>query len=242
MAGFSRDAFAPDAFDVGAHQFETGFSFAKRTMLRRSVVTILSALTRPAGYLRGVVPHGGVVRSWTDELGIDLLVRAAGPTPAIAVTVGTAAESETTVGVQVMAEDVELILYFVSQHSRGLLERLEPDIAAQADSHADPGLEIAMEHATELLLGQYPVKGSVKLKQLRKSREDELVTRPELTVYMQTWRCEMQQRAVSKEFRTAPQLLNSIRHRITTTAAEVLRPAAATDSTSLDVDNDDLDP
>lgn len=249
-----------------SHRFETGFPFAKRTMLRRWAVSTLSALARPAGYLRAVVPFAAVVRSWTDGVGIELLQKAAISTPAIAVAVGTVRESELTVGQLKSLDECELVLYFVSQQSRDMLNRLEPDIAAMADDHADPGLEIAMEHATELLKGQYPVAGSIKLKQLVKRSEEELVSTPAVTIWTQTWRCAFLEGAPhgrnAPEFRTAPQLLKSIHWRVTTPAQsptfdpafdpnafdvgndpvynEVQRPAPATNPTSIDVDSDNL--
>lgn len=221
-----------------SHVFDTGFPFAKRTMLRQSVVTILSALKRPNGYLRSVIPFGAVVRAWTDVEGIELLTKAVTSTPAIAVAIGSESGDETTVGGQRALDVVEVLIYFVSQQSRDLIYRLEPDIAAQADDHADPGLEVAMEHATELLLGQYPVQSSVKLKQLRKVRTDELSTTPLATIYCQTWHCAMTSTATSKEFRDAPQLLSSLHWRTTTNPDEVNRPAPATDSTTIDVNSE----
>lgn len=220
------------------HVFDSGAPKPARTLLQQGAVAILAPLKRPTGYLADVVPFGATVRSYTDELGAELLIKALNRTPAIAVATGTRSNYDRAVGARMAVSTCELLVYFATQHSRDLQRgRQEIDSAALSDSSADPGLHVMMEHATELLLGAFPAT-TTTIKQIWSDREEELMTTPAITVWLQTYYVKIQSYAGGKEWRTAEQLLESIHWRTSTNPAEPNRPAAAETSTTIDADTD----
>lgn len=222
-----------------SHSFDTGLSQPQRTVLRRGVLEVLAPLKRPNGYLADVLAFGGVVRSYTDEPDIELLMKAMGRTPSIAVQLATRDFQQLGIGGKQAMSEVQLLLYFASQHSRDLMDgRHEADVVALANDHADPGLDIMMEHALELMHGTYPTLLSLTIKQIRIKREEELATLPTMTIWLQTYGVTLQSYTGSKEYRTADQLLTSIGWRTTTDPNEANRPAPATASTTIDADTD----
>lgn len=235
-----------------SHEFDTGLSLPQRTIIRRAAVQILSPLTRAnGGYLAAVKPFGGVVRTYTDEIDIELLQKAMGSTPAIGVSLatrqfrnaaimtgGTLGANRSNKAPQALSE-LQLRLYLSSQHSRdGLTGRHESDTVAAVDVTADPGLDVIMEHAIELMHGTYPTATIGTVKQIEIETEEELATLPHVTIWMQTYKLTIHSYTGSKEFRTAEQLLESLRWRSTTSLTEPNRPAPAVASSTVDADSD----
>lgn len=223
-----------------SHVFAGGVHVPQRTMVQQGVVDTLAPLKVSAGgYLLDVIKTGVVVRSYTDIEGIAGLVAEMGRCPCVAVATGGCAYENTGIGGKENRGDLQIPVYFASQHGRGMqVGRMEADVVALADTAADPGIHVMMQHAIELLLGQYPNTTTAKIKQLRISREDELVTLNEITIWMQTWTTQIFGHESGTQWRTAPQLLEQIRWRVTTKPDEANRPAAATASTSIDEDTD----
>ena len=222
------------------HTFAGGVHVPQRTLVQQGVVDTLAPLLRSnGGYLLDVVKTGVVVRSYTDEAGIAGLAAEMNRCPCVAVGTGDCTYENTAMGGRETRGDLQIPVYFATQHGRGMqVGRMEADLVARGDNLADPGLHVMMQHAIELLLGQYPTTTTAKIKQLRISRESELVTLAEITIWMQTWTTQIFGHASGTQFRTAPQLLESIHWRVTTKADEANRPAAATASTSIDADTD----
>lgn len=225
-----------------AHSFDTGTSQPQRTILQDAVVSLLSGLKRVnGGYLLDVVPFGGVVRSYTDETDIQLLMKALGRSPSIAVATGTRQFQTLATQRTEFSSECELILYFTSQHERDMQTgRMASDVVALANDQADPGLHVAMAHALELICGVFPTTLTTTIKQVIPQIEEEFATLPAITIWRQVYRVMMTTLKVKgiggNEFRTPAQLLESIGWRITTDPAEVQRPAAATSSTTIDED------
>lgn len=237
-----------------SHGFASGLALPQRTIVRRAAVQLLSALKRSSGgYLYDVKPFGGVVRTYTDQPDIELLQKALGPTPAIGVALGTREFQDMAIGVggsrgggsmQTLSQ-LQLLLYFADQHGRdGLTGRHEPDSIALADDHADPGLDIMMEHAIELMHGQYPTMTVGTVKQIKIQREEELGTLPEITIWLQTYRVVLQTYTspapgqTGSGFRTPEQLITSLHWRVTTDLNEPNRPAPAVAPSTVDADSD----
>lgn len=223
-----------------SHIFSTGLSRPQRTELRSSAVSLLSKLKiDQGGYLVDVIAFGGIVRSYTDKPDIELFVKQVGRMPSIGVALGTRRfETIGTSRTQYKSE-LQLILYFANQHSRDMeIGRHEMDLVAQRNPHADPGLDVMMEHALELIAGQF-TQATPTVKQIIPVVEEELVTSPEITVWMQTYDVQLDVMTLSKgrEFRTADQMLTAWRARLTTDPAEAPPPAAPSASTTIDVHN-----
>lgn len=224
-----------------AHSFDTGLSAPQRTLIRDGVITLLSPLKRSAGgYLADVAEFGWVVRTYTDVHGIERLMKTINRAPAIAVGLGSlfGAPSPRAMGAgsnSAMGE-LEILLYCATQHARDqVVGRHKADVVALADDIADPGLDIIMEHARELMLGMYPATAT-SVKQIKFQSEEELVSDEPITIWLQTYRVTTQIYAGGREWRTPEQLLTSINWRLTTDPDEPNRPAPAESSSTVDVD------
>jgi len=221
-----------------AHAFDTGLSRAQRTLIRDGVVELLSGLVAPTGYLRTVIPWGGIVRGYTDEIGQDLLLAAFnGRAPSIAVALGDRVADAAGMGGFNFKGTIELVLYHYSNHPRSVTDgRTKLDASAVASDIADPGLDIMMEHAEELLIGQRlggtsatnPVgqvtRSTPTIKQIVPTREEELVTTAQHTLWAQRYAVTVS-RTIDPH-RTITQMLEEIRTviRPTDEAAEDLTP------------------
>jgi hypothetical protein len=221
-----------------AHQFDTGLGTPQRTLVRRGAVATLSPLKRSnGGYLSDVRPFGGIVRTYTDDDGIEFLMKAFTRTPCIGVQLGTQEFETLAIGGRQALSDCELMLYVATQHGRDeLLGRQESDVTAGVDPSADPGLDVMLEHCIELMHGTYPTLLTGTVKQIQIKRQQELVTSPEITIWLQTYRVKLQSYARAREWRTAPQLLADLANRVTTETTEVGRPNPATEPTTIDFD------
>ncbi len=190
-----------------------------------------------------VIPWGGIVRVYTDVDGISALVNAISKAPAIAVAVGDRSSRVSGIGGYNEMGEIDLCCYFATNNIRNQqIWRQESDVAGLADDHADPGLDVMLDHAKELLLGQY-IGGPVgkDIKQLRPEREYELATDQSVTIWVQEYKVTVQVGPIpTSEFRTAAQLLTSLRFRAATNPAEVHLPAAAADPGTIDFNHDSL--
>lgn len=228
------------------HVFDTALAKPIRTIVMEGAIAALTPLLKTeGGYLHAVLPYGGVVRSWTDVDGCELLYKTLeGQAPAIAVALGGRDDKPAGVGGYGMLGELEVLIYHVSDHARDLVSgRQIIDDVGVSSVNEDPGLHIIMEHARELLVGQrFGVAGvpNAQIKQVRPEREDELLTRENLTVWLQTYRLTISQSV--KQYRDATQLLDSIRVRTTQEDGEATLPSAATKPTTIDAYTDDLPP
>lgn len=225
-----------------AHRFDSGLAQPQRTRVRRGAVTLLSGLKRSAGgYLMDVIPWGGIVRVYTDVDGISALVNALSKAPAIAVAVGDRSSKVSGIGGFSEMGELDLLVYFATNNIRNQqIWRQETDVAGLADDQADPGLDVILDHAKELLIGQV-IDAGKDVKQLRPEREYELVTDVAVTIWVQEYKLTVQVGPVpSSEFRTAAQLLTSLRFRAATNPAEVHLPAAPIDPGTIDFNHDTL--
>lgn len=174
-----------------AHAFDTGLAAPFRTLIQNGSVALLSRLLRPTGYLANVAKFGAVVRSWTDVDGIALLMEAMTSFPGIGIAVGDLSSSPAGGAGFIWKEELELLVYFASNHAGSLnMGRQSIDTVAAANNAKDPGLHVMMAHAKELLVGQRCGLATTHptVKQIRPDREEELTTRPDLTLWLQTYK------------------------------------------------------
>lgn len=206
------------------HAFDTGLLRPQRTLIRQSVVDILAGLLRSnGGYLAKVIPYGGIVRGWSDELGIDTLRGALqGSAPSIAVVVGDRVAEPAGMGGFSYKAALELVLYHYANHPQSITTgRTSPTAAAIANTAKDPGLDVMLEHAEELLIGQYvggalssnPVgeksRRAYSIKQIVPTREEELATDNTSTLWAQRFAITVDRQI--KAFRGVTQLLEEFR-------------------------------
>ncbi len=173
-----------------AHTFDTGLANAQRTIIRSGAVSLLSGLLKVnGGYLGAVIPWGGVIRSYTDDDGIDLLHTAlSGRAPAIALALGDRQSKPAGMGGFNFHGPIEMLAYYYSNHRRDLTEgRVSIDVVAAASAVADPGLEVMMEHGEELLVGQRAGGTAKSIKQIVLMSEEELRTEDTITIWVQRY-------------------------------------------------------
>lgn len=207
-----------------AHAFDTGLPRAQRTLIRDGVVELLGGLLRAnGGYLAAVIPWGSIVRGYTDADGIDELKAALnGRAPAIAVALGDRVTSPGGMGSNGWKSDLELVLYHYGNHPRSLTAgRTSIDARALASDVRDPGLEVMLEHAEELVVGQRvgaaattnPVgevsRAVPSIKQVVPTREEELATEAGLTLWAQRYAVQIDRRV--NRYRGVAQLLEELR-------------------------------
>lgn len=221
-----------------AHSFDTGLSRAQRTLVRSGAVTLLAGLKLPGGYLRAVIPWGGVVRGFTDDMGIDLLWEALrGRAPAIAIALGDKAMSQAGMGGFNLVGELELLAYVLSMHPRDTeLGRHEPDATSLASNTADPGLDTILEHVEELLIGQR-AGASATIKQIRYTREDELRTEGGYTLWVQRYTVTVG-RTINPN-RGISEILRELRATVRTSDDSMAAPAAPVVESKMLTDEDD---
>lgn len=220
--------------------FDTGSSQPQRTLVRRGAVSLLSGLKRRnGGYLHEVVGFGGVLVDDNNQLDVQGLMKALGRSPSIGVATDERIFKTLAVGGRQSMGDLSLLLFFANQNSRDpLVGRLEADHVAEADPATDPGLDVIMEHALELMHGSYPAAMEGTISQIAIVSERPLVTMAEVVIWVQTYSVKLQTYTGGANWRTPEQLLTSIGWRVTTDASEPLRPAPAVAPTSIDADTD----
>lgn len=234
------------------HAFDTGLLKPQRTLIRDSIVAMLSGLLRAnGGYLAAVIPWGGVVRGYTDEVGIDAIKRALqGKAPAIAVAVGDRVSSPAGMGGKSHQSELELVLYHYSNHPASLTEgRVAATAAALATTTLDPGLDVMLEHAHELVIGQFPggtlvtnpvgekSRRTATVKNIVPTREEELATDNASTLWSQRFTIAVDLKITT--YRGVTQLLEEIRTivRPSDVAADVDPNPAAPGERVLELEN-----
>lgn len=210
-----------------AHVYDTGLALPQRTLIVRGAVTLLAQLRRPPvgiGYLNAVISWGGVIRSYTDDIGIDLLWQdLQGRNPAIAIALGDKRSKPAGMGGFNFQGHLDLLVYHLSRHQRGLeAGRQEIDAAGLADDHADPGLHVQMEHTEELLIGQR-CGASSTIKQIVPVSEEEIRTEGGLTLWVQHYAISVE-RTINRD-RSVVQMLTDIRTNVRTSDPAQLPPA-----------------
>lgn len=221
-----------------AHAFDTGAAAPQRTRIRQGAVSILAGLRRPTGYLVEVMPIEQVVRSWRDDIGCAILYATLIRFPSIAVCVADRLSEVKGIGGYQERGEIDLFLYHASNNARvGVVGRQAIDSAGTANDHADPGLDVIMDHAKELLIGQRLDSG-LDIKQVRPDHEEQLYSAAPVQIWLQAFKVTVNVQI--SQFRTANQLLESIRFRLTSKPTEAHLPAAATSPTTIDVNVDDL--
>ena len=221
-----------------AHAFDTGLSGAQRTLIRSGAVTLLSGLLRAnGGYLQAVEPYGGIIRGFADnpETVDQLWEKLSGRAPSILIALGDCALEAAGIGGFNFKGSLELIAYHFSNHARSYLNRHAPDVVSAASDTADPGLDVMMEHARQLLVGQRAGAGSnATIKQVVPVREEEIRTEAAFTLWAQRYSVTV---AVTIDpHRGLTQLLEEFRSKVRTSDAVMDPPAAPVTDTQTLVD------
>ena len=188
--------------------FDGGHETPYRTMVRNAVVELLAPLLRTNdGFLAAVVKLPGRLQRIDEKATTQVYTNLLGRAPAIGVAIGdrTGQPAGITGNRQLAWLDVHI--YFVSNSLRSLNARVESDIVSAGDgdllvanTSADPGIDVAMQCAEELLIGRQlerpapqppeaPDLGTGRgvIRHLEFKREEELVTDNQNTIWEQTY-------------------------------------------------------
>lgn len=217
------------------YTFDSGRTTSQRQAVVAAVIARLARLLKVnGGFLPSIMSFGGIVRSYTDEDGIDMLWdRLQGATPAILVGLGDGQYKPAGGGGFRYNTELEVVLYFVNQHNAGLPRVLQDAISVASDT-ADPGVWHAMERASELLIG-YDMSGA-DVKHLVPVREEELATIASLTLWRQTYSVQTARTINAK--RDVTQNLTGI----TTLVHDTEDSDPVPNPVTLQVDTDNLEP
>jgi hypothetical protein len=177
------------AFDTGLVD-ALGRPVAVRTYVRNRVIDLLTRrfdaetgeaaadglgiLRAHGGWLAAIVKLGGPLPAYNSDEGVQQLwSQLLGQAPAIGLAVGDREVQKSGTSGFRSTSQLDVHLYFVSNHPRSVMARVEADVRATgngaelaADPTADPGVDVAMELAEELLVGQQ--SGAGKQMQLRR--------------------------------------------------------------------------
>lgn len=165
------------------HVYDTGLAKPQRTLIRDAVVARLAALKRPTMYLEAVAMIPARVTGRGDDAGIaEILDVLNGRAPALVVALGRAEYAPGGMPASRAMKTIEIAIYAVSNHSRGVVDGRLANDAAAATVTRDPGIETMLEHAEQMLLGK-PLGLSDGIQEIRPVSEDELATAKDLTIW-----------------------------------------------------------
>jgi len=194
-----------------ARSFDTGLSIPKRTLVRNKVIELLQPLLKGGSYMRGDEPMAGFLRAIVkvpgtlqsfnyedNDSGIKLLYALLlGRTPSIGVALGDRVMKPAGVGGARGFAALDVHLYFVNNHQRSMMARLESDVVSvgdedeeiEADDEADPGIDVMLECAEELLTAERldTTQPGAVVKHLELKREEDVYTGRQHCIWMQVW-------------------------------------------------------
>jgi len=182
-----------------AHAFDSGFARPQRRLIREAIVaqlrTDLQVSTLPGStgelYVTAVVELAAPFVDGDGDLMQHLHDAVAGRSPVIAVALGDRSFRATNTDDRYWRGTLEVHVYVLSKHARGLLERLRGgDPASLASNAADPGLETAMEHVFERLAGFTP--SSSHASELRPVRESFPYVADDFSIAELVFECDAQ--------------------------------------------------
>jgi hypothetical protein len=175
-----------------SYTFDTGRTLSQRQTVVEQVIIRLARLHRiNGGFLHAIMPFGGIVRSYTDDDGIEHIWNTCeGQMPCALVGLGDGQHTPAGGGAGGYSHStaLEVIVYFVNDHAAGL-PRVLQDTASIASDIEDPGVWYAMERVQELLAG-FDIAGS-DIKQLVPQRCEELATTPGYTLWRSVYEVKL---------------------------------------------------
>lgn len=174
--------------------FDSGLQRPTRTLVRQAVLAKLQPLLKPTGFCSAIIEVGFPIVNAHDDLGIDLLEKELiNRTPAIAVATCDCHDSPAGAPDRSLGK-LEVELYFFSTHRRGTTQgRTTGDAVAAARDNADPGLDVMMQLAWQLLFDAPMVlddarpRSQQRAQPMKRSSEQHVITTEQHTIWKQTW-------------------------------------------------------
>jgi hypothetical protein len=175
------------------HAFDHGLAKPLRTLVREGVIARLARLgVAVGGYLQAIVPLGSAIRGQEDQDGLDFLrVALNGRVPAVAVSLGAQTFNPAGQGGYQYKPILDVHVYVVTNNLRSREARQAADVVAIADVTKDPGVDIMLEHVSELLIGHQIASSAApkgqQILELRQTREYEIFNDNSLAVWESTF-------------------------------------------------------
>lgn len=198
---------------VNPRAFDSGLEVANRTLVRNTVVELLAPMLKTyvhpvtnapePGFLASIVKLDIPLENYDDEGLVPLLQGILGRTPAIAVAIGDDENKPAGIGGKQWTSYVDVHLYFFNNTMRSIVSRIEADVVSTGDTEldpplaasvaADPGIDVAMQCAEELLIGEQPDTSTVHgvIKKLVKKRTRAVQSNNRLTIWTQQYLVEV---------------------------------------------------
>ncbi len=188
--------------------FDGGLELPYRTIVRNAVVELLSPLLRANdGFLAAVVKLPDRIQRMDENGSMQLFQQLLGRAPAIGVAIGDRVAQPAGISGNRQLTFLDVHVFFINNHARSLMARVEADVTSTGDGElllatasADPGIDVAMQCAEELLIGRQlerpapqppeaPDLGTGKgvIRHLELRREESLITDNQATVWEQTY-------------------------------------------------------
>lgn len=179
--------------------FDSGFALPMRTMMRHGVMNLLAPTLydqslNPNGYASGVIGFPFVMRyRGDDDFETDVLVELArNRAPGYAVATGDMKVGRGgAVGKNLGTLDV--VIYSFNDHKRDLVEgRLEGDVEADQALSKDPGIDVMLEYAFQLVADRKVEAMGTKGKEIRFAEEHHVFTHKSITVWASSFTVEVE--------------------------------------------------
>jgi len=207
---------------VNPRMFDSRLEVPNRTLVRNKVVELLAPMLRSAqpdpGFLAAIVKLDIPLENYDEEGIVPLLQSLMGRAPAIAIALGDDENKPAGVGGRQWTSFVDVHLYFFNNTMRSIVSRVEADVVSvgddeldppvAADLKADPGIEVAMQCAEELLIGEQPDTATVHgvIKKLVKKRARPVQSNNRLSIWTQQYLVEVT-RTINKNRNVVQRLL-----------------------------------
>lgn len=181
--------------------FDSGLVQANRTIVRNRVAELLAPLLKSnGGFLKAVSRIDAPLEAYDEDGMSQMFATLLGRAPAILVACGD--RELKPAGISSGFKNMSFLdvhVYFVNNNARSLLARAEADVVSAGDANAvppiagddtaDPGIDVAMQCAEELLIGQKldtETEGAV-IKHLELKRERVLRVSNRLALWTQNY-------------------------------------------------------
>lgn len=175
--------------------YDTGLDRPQRRFAREAILETLAPLAKPDGYVAAIIPFWKRITGKDDVS--ELAAELNGKDPAIAVVLGGGKAS--AIGVDTRKDQVQkqvrVYVYYLARNERGPMAALAGDVRSELDDRKNPGAEVMMEQAEQLLIGfQSADDGRGSVYKLVYEEEDEVESEGDYCLWEQVYSVRLDRR------------------------------------------------